>query len=97
MATEVINVFDKGFATIKDDQGRPSKVNVFVFRTVTNEAAPEDILAFCHPVYKDSIMKSLSRLMWVKPQQPAVPVPLTPTAEEKILDENPGAENNYDL
>lgn len=66
MSTEVIGVFDRGFATIKDNKGRPMKVNVFVFRTVTNEAAPDDVLAFCNPIYKDTIIKNLRRLMWVK-------------------------------
>lgn len=68
MSTEVIGVFDKGFAKIKDDKNRPMTVNVFIFRTVHNEAAPEDVHAFCLPCYKDTIMKNLSRLMWVKLQ-----------------------------
>ena len=72
MSTEVIGVFNRGFATIKDDKGRPLKVNVFVFRTVTNEAAPVDILAFCNPCYADTIKKNLHRLMWVRPQEKQV-------------------------
>jgi hypothetical protein len=68
MSTEVIGVFDQGFAVIKDEKGQPMNVNVFVFRTVTNAAAPENVLAFCNPVYKESVMKSLRRLFWVKPE-----------------------------
>lgn len=72
MSTEVIGVIDRGPATVKDHKGRPMNVNVFIFQTVTNEAAPENVIAFCNPIYREQVRKSLNRLTWVKMQkQPA--------------------------
>jgi len=69
MSTEVIGIFPKGTAKIPDNHGHPMTVDVFAFRTVTNEAAPEDVLAFCLPCYTNTMIKNLRRLIWVKPEK----------------------------
>ena len=65
MAAEVTAVHDRGFATIRNKNGHPVTVNVFELSVSFNQAAPEPLLCFCAPHYKDSVAKSMSRLTWI--------------------------------
>jgi len=66
MAAEVTAVHDRGFATIRNEHGHPTTVNVFELSVSFNQAKPEPVLCFCNPYHKDSIVKNMARLTWVK-------------------------------
>jgi len=65
MAAEVTAVHDRGFGTIKNKNGHSMTVNVFELSVSFNQGKPEPVICFCHPHYKESVAKSLSRLTWI--------------------------------
>jgi hypothetical protein len=58
---EIIGVYDGG---IQKHQGH--KVGVIVFKFVTNEGKPEEIVGYCNPNFRDSVIKNLKRLNFQK-------------------------------
>jgi hypothetical protein len=59
---EVLQILDGG---IIKEKGKP--MGVIRFLISTNEGAPEQLTGYCLPNYRDSIIKSLKRLVWQKP------------------------------
>lgn len=62
---ELLQILDGG---IVKEKGK--LVGVIRFLISTNEGAPEQLTGYCHPNYRDSIIKNLKRLAWKKPAQP---------------------------
>ena len=56
--SQLIGIHDGGFT--KDHKGR--KVAAIRFKIVTGEGKPEDVMAYCLPVYKTAVVKQLKRL-----------------------------------
>jgi hypothetical protein len=69
---EVIGVFDRGMASIKRNGGSLN-VGVISIRVSENESAPVDYIGYCRLNYKDSIIKNLKRIHWLKPSEPKAP------------------------
>jgi hypothetical protein len=58
---EIIDIRDGG---IQSHRGH--KVGVILFRLTTGEGKPETLTGYCNPNYRDSIIKSIKRLHFVK-------------------------------
>ena len=65
---EVIGIIDGGY-TVIERKGHPANVGVIIFRTSNNESAPINHIGYCRPIYKDSIIHNLKRIMWEQPEQ----------------------------
>jgi len=56
--SQLIGIYDGGFT--KDRKGR--KVAAIRFKIVTGEGKPDDVTAYCLPVYKVAVFTQLKRL-----------------------------------
>jgi len=61
---QAIGVYDGGSTIITNRNGHPITVGKVIFRMSENESKPVDHIAYCKLCYKDSIVKSLKRLVW---------------------------------
>lgn len=57
----LIAIYDGG---IRQHQGH--KVGVIIFKIANNESTPEEIIGYCHPNFRNSIIKNLKRLNFQK-------------------------------
>jgi hypothetical protein len=57
----LIDIYDGG---IRNHQGH--KVGVIIFKITKNVSTPEEIIGYCHPNFRDSIIKNLKRLNFQK-------------------------------
>lgn len=60
---ELLNIFDGG---IKKVNGK--SLGVVVFELSIREGAPEIMVGYCQPNFRESIIKNLKRLFWNKPK-----------------------------
>lgn len=81
---EVIGVFDHGTAIIRTAHG-PKTVGVVTFRTQERESVPVDHLGYCQLYLKDSIIKYLSKIHWIKPAPEMVKAENHPPAPGSVL------------
>jgi hypothetical protein len=58
---EIIGIFDCG---LMKHQGH--NVAVIKFTITNNEGKPEEMIGYCNPAYRDSIIKNLKRLNFEK-------------------------------
>jgi hypothetical protein len=60
----VLQIYDCGITQVK---GNPR--GVILFKISTDTGAAEEMIAYCHVNYRDTIIKNLKRLSWQKPEQ----------------------------
>jgi len=56
--SKVLNIFDGGIQKARNK--RP--LGIIIFNITTSEGKPENIIGYCHPNYRDSIIKTRSVL-----------------------------------
>ena len=78
--SEVIGIFDGGSAVIQH-KGQPLNVGVIIWRTSDCESKPVDYTGYCLLNYKESIIKNLKRIHWIKPEPHAPSAPEVETIE----------------
>ena len=63
---QLITICDGGFDVIEHNS-RYVNVGKIIIRVSENESAPIDHIAYCQPNHKESIIKNLKRLVFLKP------------------------------
>ncbi len=99
MIANITGLSDGGFATIRDKHNLPMNVGVLIFHVSVNEAAPTNVIAYCPAFHKESVIKNLCRLQFVRnaPQMAEIasmPNPGLKDAAVENIDEEVGDDEN---